>query len=113
MTDYQKYINALRKCAKEHENDRTFTGHVIVADLCRDTANLLEELEQEPKKGHWIYMPQQRLIDETDDGCVYETDYKCSYSACGGDFGFIKNKDAFCKFCGADMREVEDGKNRA
>ena len=48
MTDYQKYINALRKCAKEHENDRTFTGHIIVADLCRDTANLLEELEQEP-----------------------------------------------------------------
>ncbi len=49
MTDYQKYINALRKCAKEHENDRTFTGNIIVSDLCRDTANLLEELEQEPK----------------------------------------------------------------
>lgn len=49
MTDYQKYINALRKCAKEHENDRTFTGHIIVSDLCRDTANLLEELAQEPK----------------------------------------------------------------
>ena len=47
MTDYQKYINALRKCAKEHENDRTFTGHIIVSDLCKDTANLLEELEQE------------------------------------------------------------------
>lgn len=48
MTDYQRYINALRKCAKEHENDRTFTGHIIVSDLCRDTANLLEALEQEP-----------------------------------------------------------------
>ena len=48
MTDYQKYINALRKCAKEHENDRTFTGHIIISDLCRDTANLLEKLEQEP-----------------------------------------------------------------
>lgn len=48
MTDYQKYINALRKCAKEHENDRTSTGHIIVSDLCRDTANLLEQLEQEP-----------------------------------------------------------------
>lgn len=44
MTDYQKYINALRKCANEHENDRTFTGHIIVSDLCRDTATLLEEL---------------------------------------------------------------------
>ena len=48
MIDYRKYISALRKCAKEHESDRTFTGHIIVSDLCRDTANLLEELEQEP-----------------------------------------------------------------
>ena len=48
MTDYQRYINALRKCAKEHENDRTSIGHIIVSDLCRDTANLLETLEQEP-----------------------------------------------------------------
>ena len=48
MAEYQKYINALRKCANEHENDRTSTGHIIVSDLCRDTANLLEELEQEP-----------------------------------------------------------------
>ena len=47
MTDYKKYINALRKCAKEHENDRTSTGHVIVSDLCQDTANLLESLEQQ------------------------------------------------------------------
>lgn len=45
MIDYQEYINALRKCAKEHESDITFTGHIIVSDLCRDTANLLEELE--------------------------------------------------------------------
>jgi len=44
--DYQKYIDALRKCAKEHDNDRTSTGHIIVSDLCRDTANLLEELEE-------------------------------------------------------------------
>ena len=47
MKDYKKYINALRKCAKEHENDKMFTGRIIVSDLCRDTANLLEELEQE------------------------------------------------------------------
>jgi len=44
--NYQNYANALRKCAKEHENDRTPTGHVVVSDLCRDTANLLEELEE-------------------------------------------------------------------
>ena len=56
MTDYKKYINALRKCAKEHDNDRTFTGHIIVSDLCRDTANLLEALEQEPK---WISVSER------------------------------------------------------
>ena len=54
MTDYQRYINTLRKCAKEHDNDTTYTGHIIVSGLCRDTATLLEALEQEPKTGHWI-----------------------------------------------------------
>lgn len=57
MTDYKKYINALRKCAKEHDNDRTFTGYIIVSDLCRDTANLLEEIEQKAEdedKIEWV-----------------------------------------------------------
>ena len=48
MVDYQIFINALRKCAKEHENDITPTGHIVVSALCKDTANLLEDLEQEP-----------------------------------------------------------------
>ena len=61
MRDYKKYINALRKCAKEHENDRTFTGHIIVSDLCRDTADLLEALEQEPK---WIPV-NERLPEDS------------------------------------------------
>ena len=43
MTDYQKYINALRKCANEHENDRTSTGHIRVSDLCRDTADMIRD----------------------------------------------------------------------
>lgn len=48
MENYKPYINALRQCAKEHENDITPFTHIRVSDLCRDTANLLEELEQEP-----------------------------------------------------------------
>lgn len=48
MADYEKYIYALRKCAKEHESERTSYGQIIVSDLCRDTANLLEELKREP-----------------------------------------------------------------
>jgi len=47
MIDYQKYIEALRKCAKEHEYDRTPTGDIIVSYLCRDVADLLEALEKE------------------------------------------------------------------
>ncbi len=48
MTDYKKYINALRQCAKEHKNDSTPFAHIIASDLCCDVANLLERLEQEP-----------------------------------------------------------------
>ena len=61
MTDYQRYINALRKCAKEHENDRTSTGHIIVSDLCRDTANLLKTLEQQPCED---CISRQAVLDE-------------------------------------------------
>ncbi len=71
MKDYQKYINALRKCAKEHDNDTTYTGHIIVSDLCRDTANLLEELKQEPKIDKYEYH-----TDHTD--CIwYGSDSGC------------------------------------
>lgn len=61
MKDYQKYINALRKCAKECEYDRRFTGHIIVSDLCRDTADLLETMEQKPKTGHWVRVDENKL----------------------------------------------------
>lgn len=47
MSDYKKYINALRKCAKEHEKDFTGTGCIRASDLCNDTAVLLESLEKE------------------------------------------------------------------
>ena len=48
MEEYRKYILALRKCAIEHDNDETSFAHIVVSDLCRGTANLLEKLEQEP-----------------------------------------------------------------
>ena len=47
QTDYKKYIRALRKCAKEHENDNVPFAHIRTADLCNDTADLLEKLEGE------------------------------------------------------------------
>lgn len=36
-------IIQLRKFAKEHENDKTFTGKVIVSVMCDDVANRLED----------------------------------------------------------------------
>ena len=110
MKDYQKYINALRKCAKEHENDSTFTGYIIVSDLCRDTANLLEELEQEPKTGHWIEYTRVLIPEPFNE---WEQAWYCS--ECG--YGNQECEDGsawlewkYCPDCGAKMIESEDKK---
>lgn len=63
---------------------------------------------KEPKTGHWIYTPKRRLDDETDEGFVYITDYRCTCSECRGDFGFQKMSDAYCKYCGAKMEVKAD-----
>lgn len=68
----------------------------------------IKALEQEPKTGHWIYEKRKRLINETDEDVEYVTDYWCKCSKCGGDFGYIKMKDAFCKYCGAKMIEPQE-----
>ena len=100
MTDYQKYINALRKCAKEHEDDFTSFGHIIVSDLCRDTANLLETLK--PRKGKWLRMSD--LSEQEDDR------YKCSRC---GNVVHHKNKmdlytfNCWCGRCGSDNDNYE------
>lgn len=71
MTDYQKYINALRKCAKEHENDITSFGHIIVSDLCRDTAKLLEELNNASS----VDVVPRKIIEDAIDSVE---DYVCN-----------------------------------
>ena len=93
MTDYQKYINALRKCAKEHENDRTFTGHIIVTSLCRDTANLLEALEQRSKIGYWILKKDK--IGRTFGVCS-----ECNHLQYAGELNY-------CPYCGMKMAELQ------
>jgi len=45
MAEYKSYINALRQCAKEHENDNIPFANIRTTDLCNDTADLLERLE--------------------------------------------------------------------
>lgn len=90
MTDYQIFINALRKCVKEHENDVTPTGHIVVSTLCQDTANLLETLEQEPKIGYWI------LNDDKEHG-------RCSECGCKEDLVNGHSSYKWCSNCGARM----------
>lgn len=52
MTEAKKaeVVIALRKCAKEHEKDVTYTGNVIVSNLCNDVADYVEELQSEVAK---------------------------------------------------------------
>lgn len=69
--------------------------------------NAMPPVTPQPKIGRWIYTPKRRLDDETDEGCVYITDYRCTCSECGGDFGFRKMSDAYCKYCGARMEVKE------
>lgn len=87
MTDYQKYINALRKCAKEYENDIIFTEYTDVTALCRDTADLLEELEQEPNK--LLNIVFEAIDDCNSDGL---TGIFCSYDDGERLKEYIKNK---------------------
>lgn len=68
---------------------------------------VLASAENQKKTGHWVYEPRKRLINETDEVCEYITEYWCKCSECGGDFGFQKMSDAYCKYCGAKM-EVEN-----
>ena len=117
MTDYKKYINALRKCAKEHDNDRTPTFNIRVSDLCRDTANLLEEVEQEPKTGHWIedagtyYKAiHERGCEPDENTPIFLDDIACS--ECLAKFSVIDNEtERFkcCPNCGAKMVEPQEG----
>ena len=95
MIDYHKYINALRKCAREHDNDRTSMGHIIVSDLCRDTANLLEELERELKTGYWEWLTENKYRCSN---CKHETRV---------DECMSKPMYDFCPFCRARMESEE------
>lgn len=63
MEEYRKYILALRKCAIEHDNDETPFTHIVVSDLCRDTAKLLERLEQK----HTLDKKRKEILEYADD----------------------------------------------
>lgn len=69
-----------------------------------------EALKQpERKKGKWTGEERQRLIDETDDGCVYMTDTWWYCSECGNPKGYVGHKpeDKYCNECGAKMEDED------
>lgn len=74
-----------------------------------DFVDTLPPVKPQERTGYWIYIPKRRLVDETDEGGVYITDYKCTCSECGGDFGFQKMSDAYCKYCGARIEGEQYG----
>lgn len=49
MTESKKAqaVDALRKCAKAHEKDFTFTCEIRVSDLCNGVADYVEKLQKE------------------------------------------------------------------
>ena len=54
MSRIKEMINALRKCAKEHENDVVCTGQIVTSSLCRDVADYLEaDRWHYPSKGEY------------------------------------------------------------
>lgn len=119
MTDYQKYINALRKCAKEHEGDSKFTGHIIVSDLCRDTANLLEALEQEPtsKSEALVSLDVYKQVAWERDMAIqqlHELGYEFGQKIEPKTGHWIKSRDCYgnnhftCSFCGHDIATKAD-----
>lgn len=78
------------------------------ADIIEKAIKALPPVQTKPKIGHWIYEKRKRLINETDESAEYVTDYWCKCSKCGGDFGYRKMKDAFCKYCGAKMVDPQE-----
>ena len=68
---------------------------------------MIKGVVQEPKTGHWVYEPQKRMINETDEGVEYSIEYRCKCSNCDADYGFGKMKDAYCRYCGAKMKSED------
>lgn len=99
--DFRKYINALRKCANEHEKDFVPTFNIRTTDLCNDTANLLEEIEKH--KGHWMhhieYCKKNNLVPSG-----LGSYYWCSECECGIESDhFHRVEYNYCPKCGAKM----------
>lgn len=103
----QAAIDALSHMCSEDENGITVSRANVNSML-----RVLPPVTPQLKTGHWIYEKRKRLINETDEGAEYVTDYWCKCSNCNGDFGYRKMKDAFCKYCGARMIESQESEDK-
>lgn len=66
-----------------------------------------ENCPLKPRTGKYIYTKQQRIDFGLDDEPIYSTDYWCKCSVCGGDYGYRRMYDKFCKYCGAEMENAD------
>lgn len=84
-------------------------------DYIQTLNKIMDWLEQEPRKGHWIETAEEyyKAINEKGGGVNENTDYfvdDIACSECLAKFSVIDNEtERFecCPNCGADMREVE------
>lgn len=81
MNRVNEMIYALRKCAKQHENEVVYTGQIVTSSLCRDVADYLEtdrwhypSRGEYPKKwGHYLVaICIQEDNTKYIDMCIYE-----------------------------------------
>jgi hypothetical protein len=93
-----RYIDS-RHLETQFDEDTLYNGQEVLEVISEEpTADVKPVVH-----GTWIYTPHKRLVDETDEGPVYEIQEKCSCSVCGADFGFRKVEDNYCKYCGSQM----------
>ena len=70
-------------------------------------------INPEKKTGKWVYEERKRLIDETDDGAVFNVEKFWKCSECGHSKGYLlyKPEDNYCSNCGSNMRNEDDKDN--
>lgn len=69
MNRVNEMISALRKCAKEHENEVVCTGQIRTSSLCKDVADYLETDQWHyPSRGEYPTEGEEVFVAWTSEG---------------------------------------------
>lgn len=96
----EEIIKNLKYTMKKHKNDNVSTFGTNISVMCKD---ILDYLEQEPRKGHWIshieHCKQNNLLPSG-----LGSYFWCSECDCGIDSkNFSRVNYNYCPNCGAKM----------